>query len=273
MQFGFSTYFFTKGDVGGIVDAIAASGVNVAEIVCEVPHVLSMDDAFLLKMKEMVKEGFRFSMHTPFIEVNLGSFFGDIRQSSKKRIKESLEMAYRIGCDLAVVHPGYSLLTGKMKDIVDKTRDTFIEDMNEIIAYGKERGLRIALENVHMPFFFFFEIGEFTKLHELLPGCGVAFDVGHAYLTKRQKGESDPEGSMIKDLNKIGLEHLFHVHLHNNFGEKDDHMFLRGRIDMKRIIKGLQQLGYDGKVIVESYDMEEHGIQEVMDLLNGMMQV
>ena len=42
---------------------------------------------------------------------------------------------------------------------------------------------------------------------------------------------------------------------------------------MKRIIKGLQRLGYDGKVIVESYDMEEHGIQEVMDLLNGMMQV
>ena len=121
-----------------------------------------------------------------------------------------------------------------------------------------------------MPYFFFYNLDEFPEISRAVPGVGITLDVGHAYVTYRSKGNPDPEGAILADLGRIGIEHLFHVHLHNNTGLKDDHMFLQGHIDLKRIVAGLDRLGYRGKVIVESYDMEQFGMDAVMEKLRDL---
>ena len=267
LKFGFSTYFFLKDDIHQVIDHIVSSGLKTMEVSCEIPHVRNMDDAFRLRMNALKSVGMRFSMHAPFLELNLGSFFQDNRIRTMIKLKSAIDMAHEIGCDPVVVHPGYAPLAGRLKDIEDRTRGYFTEDLAEIARYAKEKGLRIALENVYLPVFFFREMDEFNAIRQEVPDIGIALDLGHAYITKLSAGEIDPEGAIIRDIEALGVEHLFHVHVHNNWGTKDDHLFLDGAMDLKRVVHALDSIGYDGKAIIESYDAEEHGMSAVLERL------
>ncbi|OPY77769.1 MAG: endonuclease IV [Syntrophorhabdus sp. PtaU1.Bin058] len=270
MQFGFSTYFSMQKPIGQIIDEFAERGVGAIELSYELPHVLSMDESFVAKVGELRKNGIVFSMHGPFFEINLGSYIEEIRRVSKERNKKAIAMAAKIGCDPLVVHPGYSFMTNRVKELEERLRIRFIEDMLEVTAFADQQGVRIALENVHMPYFFFCDLKEFPGLQQLVPGIGMTLDLGHAYLAKRANGAGDPEGEILADIRTIGIEKVFHVHLHNNTGERDDHLFLKGDIDMKRLVHGLKDLGYNGKVIVESFEIEEYGIGPVLERLNAI---
>jgi len=41
-------------------------------------------------------------------------------------------------------------------------------------------------------------------------------------------------------------------------------------VDLRRILEGLARLGYGGKIIVESYDMENFGMAPVMKRLTEL---
>lgn len=270
MQFGFSTYFFVKQPLHGVLDAIVTSGLTTVEISCEIPHGLNMDREFRRRVANLKGRGYTFSVHAPFFELNLGSFFDGIRSLSKERIRYALDLAGELGCDPVVVHPGYSFLINKVKFVEEQTRNRFIEDLGELSEYGATMGVRIALENVFMPFFFFYDLPDFLELKKALPLVGITLDTGHAYVGKCMRHDPDPEGAIIEDIKRIGIEHFFHVHLHNNLGARDDHLFLEGAMDMGRILRALSDLGYKGKVIIESYDMEEQGIPAVLRKLESL---
>jgi len=270
MQFGFSTYFSMQKPIGQIIGELTEKGIRTIELSYELPHVLTMDESFIAKVSELRKNGVEFSMHGPFFEINLGSYIEEVRKISKERNKKAIVMAAKIGCDPLVIHPGYSFMTKRVKELEERLRIRFIEDLREITAFASQQGVRIALENVHMPYFFFCDLKEFPGLQQLVPGIGMTLDLGHAYLTKRANGSRDPEGEILADIRAVGIENIFHVHLHNNTGERDDHLFLKGDIDMKRLVNGLKDLGYDGKIIVESFEMEERGIEPVLERLNAI---
>jgi sugar phosphate isomerase/epimerase len=266
-NFGISTYFYVKTDIDQVVDDVVSSGFKTIEISYEIPLVRDMGSKFKSRVKALRGMGMEFSMHAPFLELNLGSFFQDNRVRTMGKLKSALDMAHEIGCDPIVVHPGYTPLAGRKKDVEDLTRGYFVEDLSELTGYARDRGLRIALENVYMPIFFFRELGEFRELQQKVPLIGITLDLGHAYMTKLSRGEVDPEGAIIRDIEATGVEQIFHVHVHNNWGVRDDHLLLNGDMDLKRILHALYALRYDGKVIIESYDVEEMGMPAVLEKL------
>jgi sugar phosphate isomerase/epimerase len=270
MRLGFSTYFFTGKSPLKVIEEGLSRGIKVFEISMEIPHVLGLNDEVLNEMESLGRQGVEFSMHAPFFEINVGSFFEDIRSISKAKVKNALDVAGRIGASPVVVHPGYTFLVGKAKAIEDRTKANFLEDLGELAAYGSKQGVRIALENVLMPYFLFYDLREFPALHASVPDVGIALDVGHAYITKRAQGVRNPEESVLSDVRAIGIEHVRHVHLHGNKGTKDDHALLEHDVDLAKIVGGLEGLGYRGKVIVESYDMEKYGMVPVIEKLKEM---
>jgi sugar phosphate isomerase/epimerase len=270
MNFGFSTYFFVKDHILGVLDRIASAGVRTIEISDELPHALNIDGRVVDKIEKLRRSGVEFSLHAPFFEINLGSFFEDIREISKGRIMEAVDLAARLGCDPVVVHPGYNFLRRKVREVEERAKENFLSDLKEITEYAGKKHLRVALENLYMPFFFFYDLDNFQELRKRIPTLGIALDLGHAYMTKRAKGEKDPEGAIIADLQQMGQGWLYHVHLHNNNGTRDDHTILKGNMDVKRILTALHAVGYSGKVIVESSDPEDHGVEAVLEALRQM---
>jgi sugar phosphate isomerase/epimerase len=270
MKFGFSTYFFTKKGPLQVIEEGLSHGVKVFEISMEIPHVLGLNEDVLKELECFREQGVEFSMHTPFFEINLGSFFDDIRSISREKVKRALDIAGRIGASPVVVHPGYTFLVGKSRVIEEKTKANFLEDLRDLVSHASACGVKIALENLHMPYFFFYDLREFPGLLENVPDIGIALDVGHAYITKSSKGVPDPEESVLADLSAMGITHLRHVHLHGNRGIKDDHALLGSSVDLGKIVRGLEKMGYEGKIIVESYDMEKHGMAPVVEELKKL---
>ncbi len=270
MLFGFSTYFLTDDSLDGVIDAILASGFKAVELSYEPPHLFEMDDRFVGKVRQLRGEGVKFSMHGPFLEINPGSYLDGIRQLSKDRILDALRLSAEIGADPVVVHPGYSFFR-KLKEFDERLRARFLEDLAVIAKEAEKLGVKVALENIFMSYFYFQELTEFAAINEAVPGIGVTLDIGHAYISKCMAKHPHPEDAIIEDVRRMGIENLFHVHLHNNEGIRDDHDFVRGSIDMGKILQGLKELGYEGKVVIETLDAERLGFAPVMDKLQKIM--
>jgi len=76
----------------------------------------------------------------------------------------------------------------------------------------------------------------------------IALDIGHAFLTH--------------DLNQFIQRFqgsIHYVHIHNNLGEKDDHLPLdEGRIDWRQTVKALVKNGFQGPFVIENLGWEEN---------------
>jgi sugar phosphate isomerase/epimerase len=271
MNFGFSTFFFIQKSVIEVIDEIISHHVKTIELSLEIPHMPNMVDVdFAKRVAALSKDGIDFSIHAPFFEMNLGSYQPEIRQFSRKKAKTAIDIAYALGANPVVMHPGYTFWMDKRKDVAEKSWEFFIKDMKWLLSYAKKRNIIIALESIPMHFFFFYDLSEFKRLQEELPGLGMTLDIGHAYVAKVAKKVKDPEDSIIEDLKDLGVRNVTHVHLHNNKGKRDDHLFPDGDIDIKRILSFLKEEGYAGKVIIESYEMERSGIHSVLEKIKAM---
>ena len=273
MHFGFSTFFFFGVNISYALDRLASGGVKVVEFMHEVPHSMEIDGALLGKIKRLADEGVRFSVHAPFLETNLGSYFDEVRRFSKERVRAAVEFASVIHADPVVVHPGYSLMKEKLRVLNEQASENFLEDLDEMAALARSLGVRLALENGQMPFFFLYNMRDFPGFRDRIPSLGATYDIGHAFIAKYQAREADPEGAILEDMRQLGLDSLIHVHLHNNRGGRDDHGFLSGTIDMARILRGLHEMGYECKVILETHEVVEHGLHAVLEKLRSISPV
>lgn len=263
MNFGFSTYFLTRDRLGPTIDAIAASGFRSIELSYEPPHLFDYNEGLIEQIDMLRGRGVAFSMHGPFLETNLGSYLDEIRRLSRKRVGACLQLCSRIGADPIVIHPGYSFFR-KLKEFDAGLRSRFLDEVKGIVGDARDLGIRVALENVFMSYFYFQSLDDFNDIVKAAPGVGVTLDIGHAYISKCMAKEPDPEGSILDDVRRIDMKHLFHVHLHNNDGSRDDHEFMEGSIDMARILRGLKDLGYTDKVVIETLDAERMGFEPVI---------
>ncbi|MDD3846384.1 MAG: sugar phosphate isomerase/epimerase [Syntrophorhabdaceae bacterium] len=266
MLFGISAYFLTNNSLSGVIDSILTAGIRVVELSYEPPHLFSLDGEMIGKVRRLAGEGVGFSMHGPFLEINPGSYLDEIRNVSRERLLAAVRLSAEIGADPVVVHPGYSFFR-KLKEFDSGLQARFIEDLATVAEEARSCGVRIALENVFMSYFYFQELGEFGAINAAVPGIGVTLDIGHAYISKCAAKHPDPEGGIIDDVRRMGIENLFHVHLHNNDGSRDDHGFVKGSIDMGRVLRGLKGLGYRDKVVIETLDIERFGFAPVMEKL------
>ncbi|HBA55667.1 MAG TPA: hypothetical protein DCZ04_14760 [Syntrophorhabdus aromaticivorans] len=271
MKFGFSTFFFTRKPIREVIDEMISHNMRAIELSLEIPHIDGMDEDFAAKMTALRKDGIELSIHAPFLEVNSGSSHKEIRRFSRKRTRMAVDTAHEIGCTPVVLHPGYTFWMDKVEEATERARAYFMRELKDTVSYAQKKNVKIALEQVPMPFFFFYDLPQFQELHQAIPDLGMTLDIGHAYLTKRIKKNDDPEGAIIEDLKEIGVEHVLHVHLHNNKGKRDDHLILDGDIDIRRIMRFLEGEGYTGKVIIGSHEMERLGIPVVLEKLKELL--
>jgi sugar phosphate isomerase/epimerase len=234
MKIGASTLAGMTKKLEENLEFIEDLGLDYAEIVHQFPHD---------KVDVEIVESFnlKYSVHSPFMDVNIAALQEKSRINSIEQIKESIDLASEINAEAVVVHPGLASFLAN-KYYLDTVYEYANESIKELGDYGKDLGVMTTIEN--MPTFDGMIYKDMNDLHELLVSLDMymTLDIGHA----NHAGYAPDE--MIFDSIK-------HVHMHDNFGDDDAHLaFGEGSIDLKGIVNRLEEKNYNGIYIIEVND-------------------
>jgi len=236
MKIGASTLAGIEYSLENALDFIEGLGLDYAEIVHQYPS--EKIDIDVLESYNL-----KYSIHAPFMDVNIASLQDQSRANSINQIKASIDLANKIDAEAVVVHPGtISFLPNKFfrKEVYGFADESMIE----LGKYGKDLGVLTTFENMpsfeNMIYQNMEDLNEFLTCNDLY----MTLDIGHA----NHAGYSPDE--MIFDSIK-------HIHIHDNLGDDDAHLPLgEGSIDLKRIVNHLESKNYNGIYILEVNDYD-----------------
>ena len=236
MKIGASTLAGIEFELEKTLDFIENLGIEYAELVHQYP-------AEFIDSEILESYSLKYSIHAPFMDVNIASPQDQSRLNSIAQIKSSIDLANEINAEAVVVHPGLiSFLANKYfkKEVYEFAN----QSIKEIGDYAKNLGVMATIEN--MPNFEPMIYQNIADLNQLLVEneMHMTLDIGHA----NHVGYAPDE--MIFDSIK-------HVHVHDNLGDDDSHLPLgEGSIDLKYIIDTLESKNYDGIYILEVNDYD-----------------
>ena len=236
MKIGASTLAGIENDLENVLEFIEDLGIEYAEIVHQYPHDK-------IDIGTLENFNLKYSVHAPFMDVNIAALQEKSRLNSISQIKESIDFANEINAEAVVVHPGLATFLAN-KYFLDRVYEFANESIKEIGEYGRDLGVLTTIEN--MPSFDGMLYQNMNDLHDLLVSLDISMtlDIGHA----NHVGYS-PDG-MIFDSIK-------HIRMHDNFGDDDAHLsFGEGFIDLKGIVNRLEEKNYDGIYIIEVNDTD-----------------
>lgn len=230
MKIGTSTLATFDDCLKDSLEFIEGLGIEYAELIHQYPNEnfnLDVLSSFNLK----------YTIHAPFIDVNIASLSTKSRKASIEQIKDSIDLANAIDARVVVVHPG--LVPFILKEMPEKIYPVANKSIKELGEYSKDLGVNTTIEN--MPNFESMIYQDMSKLNEVLVeyDMGMTLDIGHAHHSKI------PENEMYFDSIK-------HIHIHDNMGDDDTHLPLgEGNIQFKDIIDTFEEKNYDGIYMIE----------------------
>jgi sugar phosphate isomerase/epimerase len=151
------------------------------------------------------------------------------RLDAVDEIKRAIDVADQIPFTFLVQHMGAS------RDALDdRNKDAAFSSLEHLVIFAKQRGVTIALENTKS------EMGSPANLRAFieetrLNGLRLCFDIGHAHL------EEGPVEERVSRSFEAMREHVATTHIHDNHGDKDEHLLpYEGAIDWKAALGILQ---------------------------------
>ena len=236
MKIGASTLAGIDTTLEDTLEFIEDLGLEYAELVHQFPT--ENPDIELLESYNL-----KYSIHSPFMDVNIAALQEKSRQNSIDQIKSSIDLANEIDAETVVVHPGLATFLAN-KYFLDKVYNLADESIRELGEYGKDLGVMATIEN--MPTFEAMIYYNMEDLHQTLTSYDMhmTLDIGHA------NHAGYPAEAMYFDSIK-------HIHIHDNFGDEDAHLALgEGSIDLKCIVNTLENNNYKGIYIIEVNDFD-----------------
>lgn len=164
-----------------------------------------------------------------------------IRRDSVDYIKEGLRLAAEFGAPIVSVCPGHTVFGQTLEDGWRRLR----ESLDEICSAADSLRLKVALEPADK-----YETDLVNNCEQALQllenvrwdNLGVVLDNGHSYVV----GESAER--MVAKLR----DRLFHVHIDDNLGKRDQHLIPGdGSFDFPAFIGALGRAGYQGFLTAE----------------------
>lgn len=187
-----------------------------------IEFTLSIND--LLKGVDVrIFDGLELTVHAPFFDVNIVSYNPFVMKKSISILKDTFEFCNDIDVFNIVVHHNYSPFVYNFDE--DYYTNKFVENFQKILE-KRNGAYSISFENV-------FEVNPSIGKMIVDSFCreyiGLCFDCGHFNLFS--------EVSLEKWLLEWGNK-IFEMHIHNNYGYRDNHNSLQdGIIDIRRLLQ------------------------------------
>lgn len=246
MKIGASTLASFRGGVENNLEFFENNKIEYLELLHDFPS-RNMNIDYLKTFN------FKYTIHSPIIDINIASLNSAIRKSSINEIKNSIDLAVKLDCDICVVHPGKIpfLARGMEKQIYPIAN----QSIKEIGDYSKDCGVIAAVENMpNINEFIYQNIHDLKEILEVY-GMYMTLDIGHGNTCQYQADE------MYYDIIK-------HIHVHDNLADTDSHLGIGdGNIDFKTLINTFEKNGYDGIYMIETNTTED--VKKSLDYLKN----
>lgn len=185
------------------------------------------------------KTGMAVSVHGAFIDVNPASGDPAVRELSRRRCRESCEIALALGAESVVFHSSaFPFLRGAYLENWAACCADFYEEL------AVDYPVRLYIENAQD-----LDPTPLRKLMEKLPSdrVGVCLDIGHTNYSRTPVEQwFDQLGEWIR-----------YLHLSDNLGEFDDHLPLgQGNVDWELVNGHWKALGKDIPITLETGNLE-----------------
>jgi len=207
-----------------------------------------------IKQHKKIIENFRgrISIHGPFVGIRYTQRDYLLKKAVKKRMQFTYEMVKELKPEILVLHSGIDgdIKKWQLEDFWLKETTKFWK--NEIKKY-EEKGIKIVIENLVEE--------EPDMLIELCDAVNsnyfaVCMDIGHLNVFSKLS-----PSDWIKKMDK----RLQYVHLHDNNGEKDEHLPVgKGNIDFDSFFNSIKNTGNDIDI---AFELDNSNLQEKMDNL------
>ncbi|WP_297464563.1 sugar phosphate isomerase/epimerase family protein [Thermococcus sp.] len=212
------------------VQTVRELGFDFIEIMSEWPHYLSSGNLPLFR-EILSSYGMKVTVHAPFGDVNIASFNERIRDASLEIIRETLELSAELGAMVVTVHPGHwsPVSVNNPREYLEIHR----RSLRDIARWSEEYGVKVGVEN--MPRFPILDAQDCDRLAEIIGGIeiGITFDVGHLNTTTQN----------FDRFLELFADRIVHVHLHDNSGERDEHLPPgRGTVPWERLLPRFQEV-------------------------------
>ena len=207
----------------------------------------------------LTAHGLQSTIHAPFMDLNPGSVEPLLREATLHRFRQVLDAAAILKPRVMVFHPGYD--RWRYGSSQDAWLKYCIDSFRMVLERTETIGCTVAVENI-------FE-EEPSTLKGLLdaidhPRLRHCFDVGHWNLFHR-----------------VGMEEWFahlgsyiaEVHVHDNFGVKDDHAPIGdGNIDFDLYFHLMRQYAPDAVYTIEAHDRQavDRALLRLRERLGGI---
>ena len=181
------------------------------------------------------------ALHGPFFDLSPASFDSKIRKSTMERFEEVYHAAKVLGASKIIFHTGFIPQVYFIEGWLPNSISFWKEFMS-----NKQDPITICIENV-------FE-ADYNPIIELIknvnhPNFKMCLDIGHVHAYS-----SLPLTTWIKNLKN----HISHIHLHNNYGDKDEHLGLsNGSIPIQDCLALVSKLVPSATITLEIYNLEE----------------
>jgi sugar phosphate isomerase/epimerase len=237
---------------------IAALGFDYLELTMDPPqaHYSTIRQQMDSILSALASHSMDIICHLPTF-VSTADLTDSIREASLLEMFNSLEVAAELGSRKVVLHPGH---IGGLGIYVKETALAHANNsLAAIIDHAQTLGLCVCLENMFPKCGAFVEPGDFVEILQRFPDLELTLDTGHANI-------GAPAGRRILEfIVKFG-HRIGHLHISDNFGERDDHIPLgAGKIDFLKIVKALKQCEYDETATLEIFSEDRQDLRKSRD--------
>jgi len=235
MKIGFSTLALFMKSFEDFLDKATADGFDLMEILCEGPYwprnILSQGE----DLEIFTSYDVDVFLHAPTIDLNPASMNPGIREETLRQIRETVDLASKIGAEAITTHPG---MIHRLEDRIREMGKYFaIETLKEANQYAEDRGVILSVENMPHRYAYFCNTAQEHSYFLDQCECHATVDLGHANTTNHP-------ASFLE------LEKTHYYHLSDNNGDKDQHLALGdGTLDLK-LINGIDR----GIIELDNYD-------------------
>lgn len=239
-------YFSSSAKVWDAIEwvyGIEEAGYTGWEIVADGNYRLDNPENFRKISDVLASTNLRATVHAPYGDLNLATLNDPIYRESIRQIVSCIERAAAI-TDRVTFHPGYLSPVGKL--VPQKIWELQKAALRQIGKAAYDNGVLACLENmISVKEFLCRDPGELVGMTEGIEGIGMTFDFGHA----NTMGKVDEFLPLVARAD--------HIHIHDNHGERDEHLALGdGTIDWKKVGEAIRR-DYRGIVVVEGRSIPE----------------